>query len=413
MIPVRPADEQSQAAALARYHLFDGPPEPELQTVVELAAQLCQVPISVLFVLDHDRQHQVAAVGIDVAVCRREDSMCSVALVAPEPMYVEDARNDPRFAANPFVTGMFQRFRFYGSTQLCTPDGFVLGTLCVFDNVPRVLDEQQRQGLDRLARMAIDVLELRRHGFLVADLLREQHRTRAALEGANETLRHFAAQLAHDLRSPLTGILAFSAELHQLPTVNADADVSWCSDRISAAAQRMSSLIDDVLEHATAAAAGHAAEANLAELTRQVLEDLAVQITDARAEVTTGELPTVTADCTQWRILLQNLISNAIKYRHPHRSCRVTVTAVTEPGWYRVCVADNGIGIPAEQRELATRPFTRLAPEHSAGHGIGLSTCSRIVHTHGGRLDITDTAGGGTTVCITVPTGDPGYDSAR
>ncbi|WP_433790840.1 sensor histidine kinase [Actinoplanes sp. CA-252034] len=405
MVPVQPIGEQAQAAALARYHLFDGPPEPDLQAVVELAAQLCQVPISVLFVLDTERQHQIAAVGIDAAVCRREDSMCSVALVAPEPMYIEDARADPRFMANPFVTGKFQQFRFYGSTQLCTPDGYVLGTLCVFDNIPRVLDEQQKQGLDRLARMAIDVLELRRHGFLVATLLREQHRTRTALEDANETLRHFAAQLAHDLSSPLTGILAYAAELHQLPTANTDA--SWCTDRISAAARRMSTLIDDVLAQATTAATGHAAEVDLTEITRQVLEDLAVQINDASAQITVGDLPTVTGDRTQWCILLQNLIGNALKYRHHQRQCHIVISAATDRAWYRVCVTDNGIGIPADRREQATRPFTRLSPDHSTGHGIGLSTCTRIVHTHGGRLDISDTPGGGATVCITIPTGNP------
>jgi signal transduction histidine kinase len=407
MTPVQPIGEQAQAAALARYHLFDGPPEPDLHAVVELAAQLCQVPISVLFVLDAERQHQIAAVGIDAGVCRREDSMCSVALVAPDPMYVEDARADPRFMANPFVTGVFQRFRFYGSTQLRTPDGYVLGTLCVFDTVPRVLDEPQKQGLDRLARMAIDVLELRRHGFLVAALLQEQHRTRTAVEDANETLRHFAAQLAHDLSSPLTGILAYTAELHLLPTVNTDADASWCTDRISAAALRMSTLIEDVLAQATTANAGHTVEVNLTEITHQVLDDLAVQIDDAGAQVIVGDLPTVTGDRTQWCILLQNLISNAIKYRHHQRRCNITISAATDSAWYRVCVADNGIGIPADQREQATQPFTRLTPDHSTGHGIGLSTCTRIVHTHGGRLDISETKGGGATVCITLPTGNP------
>ena len=170
----------------------------------------------------------------------------------------------------------------------------------------------------------------------------------------------------------------------------------------------MSQLIDDVLAQATATAgAGRAVEVNLTETARQVLDDLAVQIIDARADVSVGELPTVTGDATQWRILLQNLISNAIKYRHPERSCRIAVTAATDPAWYRVCVADNGIGIPADQREQATQPFTRLHPGHSTGHGIGLSTCTRIVHAHGGRLDISDTPGGGTTVCVTLPTANP------
>ncbi|GIF02777.1 sensor histidine kinase [Actinoplanes siamensis] len=403
MVRARTVDERAQAAALARYHLFDGPPEPNLQTVVELAAQLCQVPISVLFVLDAERQYQVAAVGIDTAECRREDSMCSVALVAPHPMFVEDASADPRFVNNPFVTGELQRFRFYGSSQLRAPDGFVLGTLCVFDEAPRVLDEAQRQGLDRLARIAIDVLELRRHGFMVADLLREQQRTAAALEGANQTLRQFAAELAHDLRSPLTGVLSYAAELQLLPAVNADPDASWCTDRISAAAQRMGTLIDDVLRQATTAETGQAVHLDLADVVRQVLDDLAVPIADAHAEITVGAMPTVIGDVTQWRILLQNLIGNAVKYRDPRRPCRIDVTARTGPDHVRVCVADNGIGVPVEERDRITAPFTRLDPGDGLGHGIGLSTCARIVHTHAGWLEMSDTPGGGLTVCVVLP----------
>lgn len=401
----RSVDEQAQAAALTRYHLFDGPPEPDLQTVVEFAARLCGVPMAVLHVLDAEHQFQVAAVGIETGVCRREDSMCSVAVVEPLPVFVEDASRDRRFADNPFVTGVLQRFRFYAASQLHTPDGFVLGTLCVFDNVPRVLDDQQRHGLDQLARMAIDVLELRRHGFLVAELLREQQCARQALERANQALGHFATQLAHDLRSPLTGVLAFSAELRSLPAVSRDADACDCADRVAASARRMGELIDEVLARATDPHAEHVTEVDLREVAGRVLDDLAVQIADAGADVDLAALPSVSGDATQWRILLQNLIGNAVKYRHPGRRCRVTVSAHCDDEWYRVCVVDNGIGIPAAHRDRVTRPFTRLAPDRGDGFGIGLSTCARIVHAHAGRLDISDTPGGGTTVCVVLPTG--------
>ncbi|GAA4605988.1 signal transduction histidine kinase [Actinoplanes octamycinicus] len=394
---------ERQAAALARYRLLDGPKEPDLQTVVELAAQLCEVPIAVLFVLDADRQQQIAAIGIEVDACRRDESMCSVALVNPEPTFIEDARLDERFAENPFVTGKFQRFRFYGSCRLCTPDGFVLGTLCVFDQVPRQLTEQQKQGLQRLGRLAVDVLELRRHGFLVADLLQEQQRTRIALEQTNATLRHFAAQVAHDLSSPLTGVLACAAELRSLPAVAGDADARWCTERVASSAQRMTQLIDDVLRQATTDAAGHRVDVDLAEVAREVIEDLAVPIKEAGADLTVGALPVVTGEVTQWRILLQNLIGNAVKYRHPQRPCQVSVGARTGDDCLRVCVADNGIGIPADQREVILEPFTRLDPTGAAGFGIGLSTCARITYAHGGRLEFGETPGGGTTVCVVLP----------
>ena len=399
-----PADQaRRQAAAFSRYRLLEGPREPNLQTVVELAAQLCDVPIAVLFVLDAEQQQQIAAVGIETDACRRDESMCSIAVVDPHPTFVEDARVDPRFAANPFVTGVFQRFRFYGSSQLRTPDGFVLGTLCVFDQTPRVLTEQQQRGLQRLAGMAIDVLELRRHGFLVADLLHQQQRTQTALEGANTALRHFAAQLAHDLSSPLTGVLAYAAELLLMPAVAADTDASWCTGRIVASGQRMTRLIDDVLRQATSGDAGRSVEVDLADVTAQVLEDLAVQTAGAQAEITVGALPVVTGDETQWRILLQNVIGNAVKYRHPRRRCRIHVDAATDAAWLRVRVADNGIGIPADQRDRILEPFARIDADGTTGFGIGLSTCARLAYAHGGRIEIGDAPGGGTTVAIALP----------
>jgi signal transduction histidine kinase len=102
------------------------------------------------------------------------------------------------------------------------------------------------------------------------------------------------------------------------------------------------------------------------------------------------------------RVLLCNLIENSLRYRKPGAQCEVAVT-VTPTSWgSELRVADNGPGIPAEQRSAVLRPLGRLESE-TAGTGLGLATCERIVAAHGGTLSITGTAGGGTTVCVRLP----------
>jgi signal transduction histidine kinase len=117
-------------------------------------------------------------------------------------------------------------------------------------------------------------------------------------------------------------------------------------------------------------------------------------------------LPVVRADRTQLRALLQNLVSNAARFRHPERPLRIRVTAEpADPGWC-IEVVDNGIGVPPDRREDA---FTLLTQVHDradvgpGGSGIGLATCRRIASAHGGEIGIADGDDGGTCVWITLP----------
>ncbi|HEX8630757.1 MAG TPA: ATP-binding protein [Catenuloplanes sp.] len=115
-----------------------------------------------------------------------------------------------------------------------------------------------------------------------------------------------------------------------------------------------------------------------------------------------GEDRRLRSDRTQLRVLLQNLIANAVKFRHPDRPCRVRVSGHTDgPGW-ALRVEDNGLGIPAGDRHRVTQLFTRLRPDID-GSGVGLATCQRIATAHHGQLRLADGPGGGTTVTVTLP----------
>ncbi|WP_238010263.1 GAF domain-containing sensor histidine kinase [Dactylosporangium sp. AC04546] len=397
-----PADEQERLRSLATYGIVGGPPLPDLPAVVELAAYICGVPNAVVNIISASRQHQMAAYGFDAGVCDREDSMCAIAMVEPETVVVGDATLDPRFAHNPFVTGEIDHVRFYASSQLRDKHGHTLGTLCVFDGEPHDLTPRQRDGLDKLARLVMDVMELHRHGRLLEQALDQVHRTSTELQRSNASLQHFAGQVSHDLKNPLTGVLGFVAMLSDVPAVEHDPVAKRCVDKALSSATRMWRMIEDVLSLASVGGRPSFTDVALDTVAHQVLEDIGTAVAAAQATVEIEPLPAVHGDVTQLRVLLQNLLSNAVKFRDPVRPCRIRLTGSETPTGWTVSVADNGIGIPPEDRPRVTEMFTRLRPDIE-GSGIGLATCRRIIEAHDAELVIDGTPGGGTTVRITLP----------
>ncbi|SDB34254.1 PAS domain-containing protein [Belnapia rosea] len=155
--------EAQRLSALESYGVLDTPPERAFDEVVELAAQLCAAPIAVVNLISERRQFFKAEIGLGVRETPLDVSICAHAILQPDLFVVTDTTQDPRFAANPMVTGA-PHLRFYAGSLLKTEEGLPLGTLCVLDHKPRPegLTEQQAFALHVLARQVMAQLELRR-----------------------------------------------------------------------------------------------------------------------------------------------------------------------------------------------------------------------------------------------------------
>ncbi len=247
-----------------------------------------------------------------------------------------------------------------------------------------------------------DVTSARAQQRAIESARRELAAANTDLRRSNTDLNNFAGAVSHDLVAPLTSVGGY---LELIGDEVQGRPAQWV-EAATRAVTRMRELIGSLLDYAQAGSAPvHRVPVDLSDITDQVRTDLrpAAQAAGATVEVP-GALPTVAGDPVLLRQLLQNLIDNAIKYRNPENDCRVRVTAVHEEnGDWTVAVADNGLGIPPEQRRRVFEMFTRLGTGSAGGHGIGLSTCWRIVERHGGAIRIEETPGGGTTVAFTLP----------
>jgi GAF domain-containing protein len=157
-----PKNEIKRLKVLWQYDVLDTVPEEVFDDLTDLASEICEAPMALISLVDEDRQWFKSKVGISLKETTRDISFCAHALRDGDLLIVSDARKDPRFKDNPLVTGP-QKIRFYAGAPLTSPDGHVLGTLCVLDKQPRKLRPEQRQALRVLAHHVVSQLELRRH----------------------------------------------------------------------------------------------------------------------------------------------------------------------------------------------------------------------------------------------------------
>lgn len=218
--------EQRRLAALRRYDALDTPPEEGFDQITTLAAEVFGVPIALVNLVAENTQFSKSCYGIDVRNVNREVSFCTHTVRTDEVMVVLDAAQDPRFSANPLVTGA-PHIRFYAGAPLRTPDGANIGALCIIDDEPHTeFPERDQAMLEIMARMAMDEFELR----LANRRARDELRRRLELERDNERL---IAELERKASfDGLTGLANRSLMTDRLRMAIADAERSETSTSV-------------------------------------------------------------------------------------------------------------------------------------------------------------------------------------
>lgn len=237
------------------------------------------------------------------------------------------------------------------------------------------------------------------------------------LQRSNGELEQFASVASHDLQEPLRKIQAFGDRLQMRCREQLGEQGREYLDRMRSAAARMSILINDLLAFSRVTTRAQPfAEIDLAQEAQQVVSDLEGRLQETGGRVELGPLPTLFADPTQMRQLLQNLIGNGLKFHRPDEPPVVTVTGrllaadgdgQAEPR-YEVRVTDNGIGFEEKYLDRIFQVFQRLHGRNEyEGTGIGLAICRKIVERHGGTITARSTPGQGTTFVVTLPVNRP------
>ncbi len=260
-------------------------------------------------------------------------------------------------------------------------------------------------GAAEVAELAEDVEAMRAR--IVAELAALQA-AEADLRRSNQELEQFAYVASHDLQEPLRKVASFCQLLQQRYGGELDARADQYIGFAVDGAQRMQDLINDLLAFSRVGRMGQPPIAvDCAALVEGVRADLGRVIEESGAEIVVdGELPTVMGDATLLRVVFQNLIGNAIKFRRSEAAPRAELSAVREGACWKFRVSDNGIGIDAEYAERIFVIFQRLHTRSQyEGTGIGLAMCRKIVEYHGGRmwLDTDIPAGEGSTFYFTLP----------
>lgn len=235
------------------------------------------------------------------------------------------------------------------------------------------------------------------------------------LSRSNRELEDFAFVASHDLQEPLRKIQAFSNRLTTMYADKLDDKGVDYIQRMTAAAQRMSTLINDLLEFSRITTRGKDfVRVDLNDVLEQVLADLEIAINESDAQVHVPQLPKVSADPSQMYQLFLNVLSNGLKFRKREQAPCLTVSCdyimirdellnVDVPN-YEIKITDNGIGFAQNYADKIFSPFQRLhGRSEYKGTGIGLAVCRRIVERHGGTISALSELGKGAIFIITLP----------
>lgn len=252
--------------------------------------------------------------------------------------------------------------------------------------------------------MAEELERLEKENRGAHELLEKKVRQRTVeLESKNKELEQFAYVASHDLQEPLRTISGFADLIQKEYRDRLEGNGIKYLDYLTQGSDRMKTLIKDLLDYSRIGREKDARTVDSGQLLGEVLADLDISIRESGASISAAGLPELRAYPTEFKLLLQNLIANAIKFRYPGRPPAIEVKATPEAGYWKFVVSDNGIGIEPQFLERIFIIFQRLHSRSKyEGSGIGLAHGKKIAELHGGNIWAESQPGSGSRFYFTI-----------
>ncbi len=409
MIPADPLpNELERYADLLKYDILDTEPEADFDDIVRLASLLCDAEISLISLLDNQRQWFKAKIGLDATETSIDIAFCSHAIHQDHVFEVSDASQDERFYDNPLVTG-YPHIRFYAGQPLSSAQGYKLGTLCIIDRKPRQLGDQERYILKVLAKQVEKQLELRLKVKQMEESLAIIEEQKSDLQAVNLLQSQVLSVLSHDLRTPLASLEGV-LDLFDNDLVGTQ-DLGELIQEIRPNLSQSMQQLEDVLNWVREQIQGQ--KTNSQSFNMDSVADKSLSWVRENAQKKGVSLikeidPTlaVYGDPDLVEIVLRNLLSNAVKFTNRGDSVTLFAEPTTEQVY--IGVRDTGVGITKENIErmlYGKGKFSSLGTAREKGTGLGLVLCQTYLTKMNTHLQVMSVPNHGCNFYFLLPTG--------
>lgn len=390
-------NETARQAAVEKYRLLDTMPEDNYDNITSLISNICNAPISLITLLDKDRNFLKSRHGLEMSESPRELSFCGHAIAGDEEiMIVPDARKDVRFMDNPIV----KEFKaiFYAGVPLVDTNGFKLGSLCVYDHQPRILEDNQINALKAMAKQVIMLFEERFKTF-------ELEKLQTQLRERNEELKDFAGIVSHDLKAPLSNIIMISELLKEGEKNLSDQSIEYLG-YLKNSSKNMSRYIDGMLQfyRSEELVTEEYDSVSFVDLVEDVISLTIVDDNTIVEYMPETDTTLVTNEIAIKQILI-NLVTNAVKYGDKVPT-KISISLIDYKTEYEIKVYDNGTGIAPENLKSIFKLFFVATQEDrngKQGTGIGLATVAKLLEHMNGRISVESELGKWTEFTIKLP----------
>ena len=391
-----PHNEDDRLRELYGLRILDTPTEHEFDDVVELASQICNVPISLISLLEINRQWFKAAKGLNVKETPRELAFCSYTITEDEDYFeVTDTLKDLRFKNNPMVQSE-PHLRFYAGTPLVTSHGFKVGTLCVADVKPNHLDEHQVFALKVLSQQVIKMIEIKLQN---RKLENQNHH----LRHENEMQQLMLSIIAHDVRNPIgaiKGVMDFITS-NDVPEIDKQKLTGMFSEQLDITLDLLNNLVDWSKMQINKAEIIFE-NLNLYDLSESILKQFKLNAKHKNNQLVNlvDKDLYLNTDSNMIRFILRNLVANANKFT---QNGTITLYAQDEVDKIMFTVSDTGLGMSKEKiKNLFNKSKTQSTPgtNHEKGSGLGLILTKGFIDCLNGLVQVESEEGKGTAIYI-------------